>query len=137
MVFIPGKVDNYFSKRNRLIRERKILAKERVERMRSTPTIAEKKLFELLTQIGIEFEFQKAFITEWVFAIPDFFIESMRLIIEVDGSVHNLVRVKKKDALHNKYFKSKGYDVLRMTNEHVMTLTKTKLKNILKRRVIN
>jgi 5-methyltetrahydrofolate--homocysteine methyltransferase len=54
--------------------------------------------------------------------IADFFCHQMRLIVEVDGEVHE--RQREYDALRNDHFESQGYRVLRFTNPQVLRQTR-------------
>lgn len=46
--------------------------------------------------------------------IPDFINKHYLVIVEVDGSIHNLPNVKKKDLKKQKRYESLGYTVLRV-----------------------
>lgn len=50
--------------------------------------------------------------------IPDFVCESVKLIVEVDGKVHN--KQRRKDAFRTKNLNKSGYAVVRFTNEFVI-----------------
>lgn len=45
----------------------------------------------------------------------------LMLIIEVDGSIHELEEVSKNDAIRQKALEEAGFTVLRFTNEEVLT----------------
>lgn len=53
--------------------------------------------------------------------IADFMCKPLMLIIEVDGSIHELEDVKKKDEIRQKALEDAGFTVLRFTNEVVLT----------------
>jgi very-short-patch-repair endonuclease len=50
--------------------------------------------------------------------IADFFCHSLRLVIELDGAVHDLQ--KGYDAVRDAWFRAQGYTVLRFSNEEVL-----------------
>jgi very-short-patch-repair endonuclease len=50
--------------------------------------------------------------------IADFYCHSLRLVIEVDGAVHDLQ--KGYDAVRDAWFRAQGYTVLRLSNEKVL-----------------
>jgi very-short-patch-repair endonuclease len=53
--------------------------------------------------------------------IVDFYCHELRLVIEVDGEIHDLEEVKKYDIRREKILKLNGYNVLRLTNFEVET----------------
>ena len=53
--------------------------------------------------------------------IADFYCHKAKLVIEVDGSIHNLPDIKKNDEEKESYFIQKGYVIVRFTNEQIMT----------------
>lgn len=53
--------------------------------------------------------------------IADFMCKELMLIIEVDGSIHELEEVRKNDAQRQKALEEAGFTVLRFTNEEVLT----------------
>lgn len=52
--------------------------------------------------------------------IADFMCKELMLIVEVDGSIHQLDEVMKKDAERQKALEEAGFTVLRFTNEEVL-----------------
>lgn len=46
--------------------------------------------------------------------IPDFMIKDLKVIIEVDGYVHNKSEVKKRDAEKDEFYKNNGYEIIRV-----------------------
>ena len=131
MVFTKGKTLHYAHRKNKIIKKRRLQAIERVERLRKNPTKAEKRLKRLLNSLKIRYVFQYPIITEWVFAIPDFYLPYKNLIIEVDGKIHKRSDIVKKDEIHNSFYLKKGFKVLRFTNEEVEQLDKRKLMEII------
>lgn len=53
--------------------------------------------------------------------IADFMCKPLMLIIEVDGSIHELEEVRKNDEQRQKALEEAGFTVLRFTNEEVLT----------------
>jgi very-short-patch-repair endonuclease len=53
--------------------------------------------------------------------IADFMCKELMLIIEVDGSIHQLDEVMKNDAERQKALEEAGFTVLRFTNDEVLT----------------
>ena len=53
--------------------------------------------------------------------IADFMCKELMLIVEVDGSIHELEEVKKNDEQRQKALEEAGFTVLRFTNNEVLT----------------
>ena len=53
--------------------------------------------------------------------IADFMCKELMLIVEVDGNIHELEEVLKKDKERQKALEEAGFTVLRFTNEEVLT----------------
>ena len=123
--------NNYYRKRNRIIRERKALAKKRKRNLQRKSTDAEKSFRKLLDELKIKYIFQHPIYNNWYFCIVDFLIPYKNLIIEIDGGIHNRPDIKKKDARHEKWLRSLGYTIIRLKNEEVYKLTKSKLMKII------
>ncbi len=52
--------------------------------------------------------------------IADFYCHKLKLVIELDGSVHDNEEVKKNDALRQKLIEEDGLNLIRFTNKEVM-----------------
>jgi very-short-patch-repair endonuclease len=52
--------------------------------------------------------------------IADFVAHSCKLVVEVDGESHDFEERLQKDARRDEWFASRGYRVLRFTNEDVL-----------------
>ena len=57
--------------------------------------------------------------------IADFMCKELMLIVEVDGSIHELEEVRKNDEQRQKVLEEAGFTVLRFTNEEVLTNIQT------------
>ncbi|MBK8142736.1 MAG: DUF559 domain-containing protein [Chitinophagaceae bacterium] len=53
--------------------------------------------------------------------IADFMCKELMLIVEVDGSIHELEEVRKNDEQRQKALEEAGFTVLRFTNHEVLT----------------
>jgi very-short-patch-repair endonuclease len=84
--------------------------------MRKNPTPAEDALWQhlRLNQLGVKFRRQHAIGP----FIVDFYAREARLIIEVDGPIHE--KQKEYDEMRQAYLESLGYRVVRFTNEQVL-----------------
>ncbi|WP_304170996.1 endonuclease domain-containing protein [Phenylobacterium aquaticum] len=90
------------------------------KRSRRVPTRAEAKLWKGLRRLEIQdthFRRQAPIGTY----VVDFICHSARLIIEVDGGVHALDQVALRDFERETWLKGRGYRVLRVSNDEVMS----------------
>ena len=62
--------------------------------------------------------------------IADFYCHSKKLVIELDGSIHNLPEVKNNDKERQQYLESLGIRVLRFTNKEVSNNIEATLQRI-------
>lgn len=102
-------------KKHRLTKETK---KKYARNLRDNPTFSEKIMWELVgnKKLGITFR-KQVIICGW---IVDLYCAKYRLIIEIDGGVHKLRKLRKLDALKDKVFTEKGYIILRFTDKDVI-----------------
>ena len=101
---------------------------EKAKEMRAKPTKAEAILWEELRhkKLGEKFRQQHP-IDQY---IPDFTCLKKALIVEVDGKIHDTQ--KEADAKRTKVLESKGYTVIRFTNDEVLNHTQKVLNEIKK-----
>lgn len=85
------------------------------KQMRRQPTISERKLWSALrnSQLGCKFRRQHPLFSY----VVDFYCHQKRLIIEVDGPVHD--QQVSYDQSRDKFFSTFGYRTLRFKNEEV------------------
>jgi 5-methyltetrahydrofolate--homocysteine methyltransferase len=89
---------------------------------RSQPTNAEEKLWALLKGKKLEgYKFRRQHIIGNY--IADLVCLDKRLIIEIDGLIHQLPENKEADELRTLWFNEKGFKVIRFTNEQVLNKT--------------
>jgi len=102
--------DNMFYKANPLIFQK-------AEELRNNPTEAEQLLWHYLRQneLGIKFRRQHPA----SIYVLDFYAHSIRLAIEIDGSIHDLEDVKRNDTERQQHLESLGIKFLRYSNEDV------------------
>jgi len=112
--------------------------KEIATKLRKNPTDAEELLWRILRNRQLEgrkflrqhpilHEINR-FKNDFYFFVPDFYCASEKLIIELDGPIHNFR--KGKDYRRDEILKSKGLIVLRIKNSELEDLESTKLKII-------
>ena len=87
----------------------------RAKRHRAEPTYTEAKLWKRLRTFAVRFR-RQAPIGAYV---VDFACHRARLVVEVDGGVHNLPEVAVRDMVRDEWLTSQGYRVLRFTTREV------------------
>ncbi len=95
--------------------------------MRRIPTEAEDKLWQYLRNrqlAGLKFRRQHS-IERF---IVDFYCAEAKLIIEVDGPVHDYS--KEEDTIRQEFLESQGFRVMRFTNDQVFNSPDDVLKQI-------
>jgi very-short-patch-repair endonuclease len=95
------------------------IQRDRAKRLRRAMTRAETLLWRHLKAnrlSGLGFRRQ----TPMGNYIADFVAHSCRLIVEVDGESHDFEERVRRDARRDEWFASRGYRVLRFTNDDVM-----------------
>ena len=86
--------------------------------LRKNQTPQEQKLWSLLRNKkfqNLKFKRQVPFGNY----VADFFCESQKLIIEIDGSQHNFEENKLYDEERTKFFENEGYRVIRFWNNEI------------------
>jgi len=99
---------------------------ERAKAMRADPTEAEALLWQKLKGKKLDVKFRQQHLIEAY--IVDFVCLSNKLIIEVDGDIHN--SQKEMDDERTLILESKGYKVIRFTNAEVLTDIKNVVSKI-------
>jgi len=102
---------------------------DRRRELRQTQTKAEEILwFELRNnKLGAKFKRQNS-IGGY---IADFYCQKYKLIIELDGKIHDSNKAQEYDEIRDKFFTFLGYKVLRFKNEEVED--KNKIEEVLKK----
>ncbi len=105
--------------------------KKRRQNLRTYSTKAEYVLWQELRREKIGYRFRRQFgITTF---IVDFYCPKLWLIIEVDGPIH--IKQKEYDATRENFLRSRGYTVIRFTNDEVIFERERvleKIKNVCK-----
>lgn len=89
---------------------------DKAKEMRANPTEAEAVLWARLKGKQLDFKIRQQHLIEDF--IVDFVCLSKRLVIEVDGEIHNTQR--EQDEARTKVLEEKGYKVIRFTNSEVL-----------------
>jgi cyclase len=67
--------------------------------------------------------------------VADFYCHKAKLIIEVDGSIHNQDDIKDTDRIRENDLKKWGYTIIRFTNEEVMQKPEVVIE-VIKQRIL-
>lgn len=89
----------------------------RAKEMRKNPTTAERKLWEQFLRQFPHRVLRQRPIDHF---IVDFYCAALRLVIEVDGEVHDSEQSKARDEVRSKILHSYGLHILRVTNGEVL-----------------
>jgi cyclase len=89
--------------------------------LRQNMTPAEKVLWKVLrnNRLGVKIRRQSVFVIGTYHYIVDFYCPKHKLIIEIDGDIHNLDEIKEIDKFREDIFKDMGYQVIRFSNKEV------------------
>lgn len=95
--------------------------KERAKSLRKNMTKAEACLWKYALRArmrkGFSFKRQRSVLQ----FIADFMCKELKLIIEVDGPIHDLPEVQFRDQFREEKLREAGFTILRFTNEEVLT----------------
>ncbi|KAB2930085.1 MAG: N-6 DNA methylase [Leptonema illini] len=99
---------------------------ERARELRKKQTPAEQVMWEMVRDrrfMGLKFRRQHQ-IGDY---IADFYCDEKKLIIELDGPIHNSEKRRSVDQKRDRYLASLGLTVIRITNEQLLTATASAL----------
>ncbi|TMI87892.1 MAG: DUF559 domain-containing protein [Bacteroidetes bacterium] len=103
---------------------------QRAEELRNRMTQSEEILWKFIHINEWKLKFRRQHpIANWV---VDFYCHPIKLVIEVDGGIHETEDVKKNDEEREKYLKKLGLSVLRFNNEEVLKNKREYWKKFLK-----
>jgi len=101
---------------------------ENAKTLRNNLTAEETILWTTLKQCFRDYKFRRQHpISNY---IADFYCHKLKLVIEVDGSIHYLKRNITEDKLRQEHLEHLGITVLRFTNEQVRNGIETVLEKI-------
>lgn len=100
---------------------------QRAEELRKNPTYEESLLWQYLkaNQLGVRFKRQHPI---WMY-IADFYCHELKLVIEVDGSIHSVKEVIENDIIRQEDIISLGIKIIRFTNAEI----RTNINNVIER----
>jgi len=80
-------------------------------------------------KLGMKFRRQMPFVFGIYRYVADFYCPQRKLIIEIDGGIHNAPEVKEIDIFREDIFNLSGYKIIRFNNEEI----EYDIKNVIKR----
>jgi len=91
---------------------------ERAKNLRENMTPSEKEVWELVRNKNINgYKFRRQHpILKYIL---DFYCHKLKLVIEIDGGIHNTREQIKKDKLRTKHLEEYGLTILRFSNDEV------------------
>ena len=92
---------------------------DRARELRNKGTHAEDVLWGYLKTKPLGYKFRRQH--PYGIYILDFYCHKLKLVIEVDGSIHLEEDVKQKDEERQKLLEAEGLTIMRFTNEEVLT----------------
>ena len=101
---------------------------QRAKELRSNMTQAELILWEYLRQKPGGFKFRRQH--PLGLYIVDFYCHKVKLVIEVDGSIHDIEEVKVHDEIRQKQLESEGLTVIRFRNVEITKSSEVVIENI-------
>jgi len=105
---------------------------EYAKKHRDNPTKAELIIWEFLKSKQIEkFKFRRQHIISQY--IADFVCLDRMLVIELDGKIHQIPENQESDEIRTQWLESKGFKVIRFSNEEVTAQTENVLNEILEK----
>lgn len=106
-----------------------ILTRQRARELRKSLTPAERKLWGVLKNSQMEgYKFRRQHpIYQY---IADFYCHELRLVIELDGGVHDEIDQQEHDSNRDLVIREFGIEILRFKNEEVMNDTKNMLEKV-------
>jgi cyclase len=101
---------------------------QKARELRENMTQAELVLWEYLRQHPLGFKFRRQHPVG--IYIVDFYCHKLKLVIEVDGSVHGEKEVREADAERQRQLELDGLKVIRFTNEEILKTKETVIEKI-------
>ena len=86
-------------------------------KLRNEPTSSEIIVWSLLKQHFSNFRFKRQHPISGY--IADFYCHKLKLVIEIDGSIHQTEEVKNNDILRDEFLQTLNLKVMRFTNDEV------------------
>jgi len=92
--------------------------KNRSRDLRNCSTTPEKMMWKMIRNKILGVKFRRQYNIGGY--ITDFYCHELKLIIEIDGSVHNIEEIKRNDLKREYILKNLGYTILRYSNDDVV-----------------
>lgn len=104
---------------------------ERRQKLIDSATPFELAMRRRLSDLRVEFDFQKPFQIHGLLCFVDFFLSEQKLCLEVDGGIHRTKRQQNVDKKRSHALHSIGLSVLRVKNEDVESADDAEIREML------
>lgn len=101
---------------------------KRAEELRNAMTPSEELLWNYLRSNAWGYKFRRQH--PLFMYVADFYCHQLKLVIEIDGSIHQLEEVKQNDEIRQQHLENLGIKVIRFSNHHVMHNLESVLQQI-------
>ena len=98
---------------------------EKARQLRNNLTLAEQTFWLRLKEQFSEYKFRRQ--QPILIYIADFYCHRLKLVIEIDGSIHDSAEAKLEDEKRQKVLEGLGLTVIRFTNEQI----KSEVENVI------
>jgi very-short-patch-repair endonuclease len=104
-----------------MLKKKQISIYDIAKSLRKCMTPAEKAFWEKVRNnaFGLKIRRQEAFVFGAYRYVTDFYCPALKLIIEIDGDIHEDEEIKEMDEFRKDIFKHMGYKIIRFTNEEI------------------
>ena len=86
---------------------------------------------------NLKFRRQAPFVFGAYFYVADFYCSELKLIIEVDGGIHDELEIQENDQLREDIFRLAGFKILRFRNEEVINFLDDVVREIKERTLLS
>ncbi len=104
------------------------------KKLRNEPTLSESLFWSLLKQNFTQFRFKRQHpISQY---IADFYCHKLKLVVEIDGDIHQNEEIKNDDKLRDEFMSGLDLKIIRFTNDEVCKSAEQvveKLKDLIKK----
>ena len=102
---------------------------DNAKRLRKEMTAAEKFLWKIVRRKAIQgFKFRRQHPIDYY--VADFYCHKVKLVVEVDGDIHDLEEIRIKDENRDAAMRKYGLKILRVKNEDVLFNAELVVKEI-------
>ena len=114
-------------------RERQSRGSKYRRELQAKKTPSELHVEALLGELNIRFQDQKVMFAGDMLLLADIYLpKPYKLVIEIDGEYHNTQKQQWRDKYKDEYYRSRGFGVMRITNQKALKLDALGLLSLIK-----